>query len=405
MIRVNDIFRFAFSTLTEKKLRAILTIIGIAIGPAAMVTIIGTTQGYSQTIVSSLTSLGQNIIVVFPEKGYSFTDNTVNMLKSLNYVETAIPFYTSQGLLRRSDGSQVTVSIYATNLDELFKVVSSLEIESGVIPTPTSYTSGILGHDIAYKDNNKLINVGDSIGVKIAIAKDNKLETKTINIRVSGILGKYGSALVLNPDSTLFLPLQAGRSLLSMNNYSGILVVAINSAYVTQVVNEIKGKFQDLVTTFAFQQIANIINSVVDTLNFLLFALSSSAFSVAITGTMATMFTSVIERSKEIGVLKAMGYSSALVLLLITTEALLMSLMGGIIGVIIGTIGANILSSAGSFAIKGISESIVIKAGPLITIDLILRSIGMAIVVGIIGGFIPAYRASKIQPAVALRYE
>ncbi|MGC8949223.1 MAG: hypothetical protein ACP5OK_07800 [Thermoprotei archaeon] len=74
-------------------------------------------------------------------------------------------------------------------------------------------------------------------------------------------------------------------------------------------------------------------------------------------------------------------------------------------GVIIGAIGANILSSAGSFVIRGVSESITIKAGPLITIDLILRSIGMAIVVGIIGGFIPAYRASKIQPAIALRYE
>ncbi|MEM3832245.1 MAG: FtsX-like permease family protein [Thermoprotei archaeon] len=405
MIRITDIFRFAFSTLTEKKLRAILTIIGIAIGPAAMVTIIGTTQGYSLTIVSSLTSLGQNVIVVFPEKGYSFTDNTVNALKSLSYVKTAIPFYTSQGVIKRSDGSQLTISIYATNLSELFKVVPSLEFESGVIPSPTSYTSGILGHDIAYKDNNRLINVGDSVGIKIAISKGSNLEIKNINVRISGILGKYGNALVLNPDSTLFLPLQAGRSLFSMNNYSGILVVAIDSAHVVNVVDGIKNKYKDLVTTFAFQQIANIINSVVDTLNFLLFALSSSAFSVAITGTMATMFTSVIERSKEIGVLKAMGYSNALVLLLITTEALLMSLLGGIVGVIIGTIGANVLSSTGSFVIRGVSESITIKAGPLITTDLILRSIGMAIVVGVVGGFIPAYRASKIQPAIALKYE
>ncbi|MGC8949222.1 MAG: hypothetical protein ACP5OK_07795, partial [Thermoprotei archaeon] len=61
-----------------------------------------------------------------------------------------------------------------------------------------------------------------------------------INVRISGILSKYGSALVLNPDSTLFLPLQAGRSLLSMNNYSGILVVAVDSSHVVNVVDEIK---------------------------------------------------------------------------------------------------------------------------------------------------------------------
>ncbi len=405
MIRISDIFRLAFSILTEKKVRAILTIIGIAIGPAAMVTIIGTTQGYSETIISSLTSLGQNIIVVFPEKGYSLTDNTVNNLKTLNYVKTAIPFYTSQGLMRRPDGSQVTISIYATNLDELFKVVSSLELENGNIPSPTSYTSGILGHDIAYKDNSKLINVGDAVSIKIAISKDNTVETKTITIRISAILNKYGNALVLNPDSTLFLPLQAGRSLLSMASYSGILVVAVDSSRVSQVVNEIKDKYQDLVSTFAFQQIANIINSVVDTLNFLLFALSSSAFTVAVTGTMATMFTSVIERTKEIGILKAMGYSNALILLLISTEALLMSLIGGIIGITIGIIGANILSSSGSFVIRGLSTQVTIKAGPLITANLILESMGMAVFVGMIGGLIPAYRASKIQPVVALRYE
>lgn len=370
-----------------------------------MVTIIGTTQGYSTTIINSLTSLGQNIIVVFPEKGYSFTDNTVSNLKSLDYVKTAIPFYTSQGLMRRPDGSQVAVSIYATNLDELFKVVSSVELESGSLPNPTSYTSGVLGHDIVYKDNNKLINVGDAVSVKIATVKGNNVETKTITIRIAATLSKYGSALVLNPDSTLFLPLQAGRSLLSMNNYSGILVVAVDSSRVSQVVSEIKNKYQDLVTTFAFQQIANIINSVVDTLNFLLFALSSSAFTVAVTGTMATMFTSVIERTKEIGILKAMGYSNMLILILISTEALLMSLIGGLVGITIGIIGANILSSSGSFVIRGLTEQITIKAGPLITMNLLLESIGMAVFVGMIGGLIPAYRASKIQPVVALRYE
>jgi len=405
LIRISDIFRLAFSILTEKKLRAILTIIGIAIGPAAMVTIIGTTQGYSVTIINSLTSLGQNIVVVFPEKGYSFTDNTVNNLKSLDYVKTAIPFYTSQGLMRRPDGSQVTVSIYATNLDELFKIVSSLELESGNLPNPTSYTLGVLGHDIVYKDNNKLISVGDAVSVKIATVKGSNVETKTITIRVAATLSKYGSALVLNPDSTLFLPLQAGRSLLSMSNYSGILVVAVDSSRVSQVVDEIKNKYQDLVTTFAFQQIANIINSVVDTLNFLLFALSSSAFTVAVTGTMATMFTSVIERTKEIGILKAMGYSNMLILILISTEALLMSLIGGFVGIAIGVIGANILSSSGSFVIKGLTEQITIKAGPLITANLLLESIGMAVFVGMIGGLIPAYRASKIQPVAALRYE
>ena len=135
-------------------------------------------------------------------------------------------------------------------------------------------------------------------------------------------------------------------------------------------------------------------------LNFLLYSLSLSSFAVAVTGVMATMFTSVMERTREIGVLKALGYTSKDVLTVILAEAIIMSMLGGIVGISIGTVGAYMLASR-SFHIG----NVVIVAAPAITPLLICYSIGMAVSTGIVGGFIPAYKASRVMPVEALRYE
>ena len=402
MLRPTDVLRMAVSVLRERKLRAILTIVGIAIGPAAVVAIIGTMEGYSSVILNQLSSLGQNVIAVIPGN-YHLGESDIRYLENIENVDTVVPFYTTTAKFRRTDGKVLDVSLYATDLNELFRIISTLELREGKIPPASVYSSGIVGYEIAFSDDGEqLLKVGKPVTVTIYSIEGEKVTIKTKSIRTQGILDKYGNALVMNPDKTIFLPLKAGPAILGLTDYSGVLVVVEDSAFVPRVSEEIENHYGDLVNVVAFQSIARAVSSVIDALNFLLFAASMAAFAVAITGIMATMFTSVVERTREIGVLKAMGFSNSHVLVLILTEALVISLLGGILGVTMGSFGAYYLSSK-SFIIRG--TEITITATPAITPELIGKSLGLAVLVGIIGGLIPAYKAAKVPPIEALRYE
>lgn len=402
MILPTDVIRLALNVLRERKLRAILTIIGIAIGPAAMVSIIGTVEGYSQVITEQLSSLGQNTIVILSTERYTVTDNDVMYVKGLKGVYDASPFYLAQATFRRSDGKLIKVTLYATDLKFVFKAIGSLKVKDGIIPPSGAYSAGMVGYDIVYNEKGRqLIRLGQAITVSVPIPQDSEIKVKSRTIKVSCILEKYGSALVVNPDTTIFLPKAAGPALLGADKYSGILIAVKDPTYVSSLTELLRRRYEGLAEVISFQQIADAIGSVIKTLDFLLYSLSSAAFMVAITGIMATMFTSVVERTREIGVLKAIGFSSIEVLVTILSEGFIMSLIGGVIGIATGTIGAYLLS-AKSFKI---GQTITIVASPSITPTLIGETVSLAILIGILGGLIPAYRASKIPPVEALRYE
>jgi putative ABC transport system permease protein len=398
-----DFVRLSLKALSERRMRATLTIVGIAIGPLVLVMMSSVVGSYSNYIEERITSLGQNAIAIFPTENYRLDEEDLNYIRAIEAVRRAEPFYNTQGIVERG-AEDVKVSIFAVDYSLLFEAIGSLKIGEGDIPTEQSYV--IIGRKIAYKDNEKCFSLED--GLKLAVPKieGGKITgRKSIGVRVGAILEEYGGALIVDPDSTIFMCLEAGKGYLGMDRWSGILVLVNNPANVKPVVATLRQHYEDKAQIIAFSSIAEAVSSVTGAINFINFSTSLSAFAVAIAGVAATMITSVMERTREIGVMKAIGYTNRQILLLILMESIVMSLVGGTAGISIGVVGAYILASRG-FTIGGIGESgITLQLNPLITPALITQTLALTILIGLVGGILPAYRASKIPPVVALRYE
>jgi len=398
---IADFFRLALRALSERKIRATLTIIGIAIGPLVLVMMSSVVRSYSDYIVERITSLGQNAIAVFPTENHKLSDEELNYIRSLREVSRAEPFYSVQGIVKRGS-EEVRVSIFAIDYALLFEAIGSLKIGEGEIPSETLYC--IIGRKVAYRGGGEQYFVpNDVVTIIIPKVEGGKIVgKKNINVKVGAILEEYGGALIVDPDSTVFLSPEAGKKLLGLKDWSGIFVLARDPSFVKDIVSSLRAKYEDRLQVIAFSAIAEAISSVTGAINFINFSTSLSAFAVAVAGVAATMITSVMERTREIGVMKAIGYTSNQILLLILLESIVMSLVGGSIGITFGIIGAHILSSRG-LTISGIGLTFMLS--PKITPDLMAQTLSLTIMVGLIGGALPAYRASKIPPVVALRYE
>ncbi|MEM2009663.1 MAG: FtsX-like permease family protein [Thermosphaera sp.] len=402
---LTDMIRLSTKTLSERKVRAILTIIGIAIGPLALITISSVTSGYGNYIVQSILGLGQNLIVVTPGQNYKLTQDDLLLLRSIDGVVDAVPFYTTQGEITIG-GERKTVFVYAVDSDFLLRAIVSLEVREGTPPSEAEVGRAMIGYSIAYDSSGaKRYDVGDVLYITVyQVGQGGRVQVKRLNVVVSAILEKYGGAAFLNPDLTVFTPIETVQRVLNIKDWSGILILAEDPSYVDYITSRIREIYGGSVDAISFLAIARIAMSIIKTVDFITFAATLSAFAVAVAGTASTMITSVIERTREIGVLKALGFKDRQILLLIILEGVLMSMIGVVIGSTLGVLGAHLLSKYG-FTITGGAFAIRIEAFPDLSPVLFLRTTLLTILVGIVGAAFPAYRAMKIPPAAALRYE
>jgi len=400
-----DALQMAFKAIKERKTRSTLTIIGIVIGPMIMIMMGSVVKGYSDYIVNQISSMGQNTIIIYPETGYKLTQEDLNQIRNIDGVAEAEPFYTIQGTIKRG-GSETRVYIYAVKIDLILKAIGSLEIMSGETPSQTSTIEALIGYKIAYTETGeKQYDIGDTATITISEIQGGRIaQTRKINVKVTGILKEYGGALLFSPDQTILLNTEAGRKLLNQKEWSGIIVLMRDSKDVGPFTAKIRDIYQGKIAVISFAAIANIATSITEAINLINYATSTASLAVAVMGIAATMITSVMERTREIGVMKAVGFTNTQIITLILMEALTMSIIGGVIGETLGVLGAHILAGQGLKITSG-TTTITIEAKPAITPQLITTTTILTLATGIIGGTLPAYMAAKIPPATALRYE
>jgi putative ABC transport system permease protein len=440
-LRASDLLKFSSRALTERKLKAILTIVGIMIGPATIVALVGATQGYSNATTGRFASLGATTIFVSPVgRGTTLTSADVSAVQAMSGVTHVLAYdeisgQTSQG------GETVGVSLIATDLSQLQQVLPSLTLAQGSIPPSSDQVDAVIGNSIAFPGIQTatnvsvgqvltLTNVGRSTfafgGAGVAFGGASSQPSTGSTQRsfvVSGIYSSFGEGFGIDPDTSVFIPLSAGQLILHSSSYSGLMVVTSGTDTVDAVVAEIEDAYGQTVRVTSITSLLSSIQSVTSGTTTLLEAVAATSVLVAFIGIMTTMLTSVIERTREIGILKALGTSSRGIMLTFIAEALLVGIAGGVLGAVAG-VGLSYLiisllsrstlglggggGAVASFAGRGgaasaSTASTTLTISPAITPGILGLAVVLAVAVGVVGGLLPAWRASRMNPVEALR--
>lgn len=237
------------------------------------------------------------------------------------------------------------------------------------------------------------------------------------NFRIVGILNSAG--FIGQEDSSIFIPIDTARKILTditSNQLSSIIVQTSDSSNAQDVATQIEKRLllerrvteqtMDFTVTSA-ESLLQTVSTVTQTITLFLGGIAGIALLVGGIGIANTMFMSVVERTRLIGVLKALGTTNFEVIKLFLTESAVMGLVGGIIGVLIGSILSGIISDFGT-RMTGVGVSGRIGGGRIITVvtpQLVLSAIGFSVFIGMVSGLFPARRAASLQPVEALRYE
>lgn len=378
-------------------------------------------SGTQQAISSQLGGLGADIVTISPGFSRAFgmefgdrarqtttsqnlTDRDVQIVKSVTGVKFVNGIVSGRG-----DISYLaeTASVSIQGVDPLaWKEMTTSELESGRYLTPGDGNVIVIGNRIA----NDMFKQPLLLNTQISI------EGKSF--RVVGVLKESGAVGGMGgSDNTVFMPITAARTVIEdidTNQFSSIQVKVTDSKSVDEVVSSIEQKLmlsrhvtnstKDFTITSA-QAMQETISSVMGTVNLFLTGIAAISLVVGAIGIANTMFTSVMERTRQIGTLKALGTTNFEIMKLFVFESAMIGFVGGLIGIFLGFIASGIISEMGIRMIGiggrgGMGTSLT-----TITPQLVLFAIGFSVFIGVISGLLPARRAASLQPVEALRYE
>ncbi len=411
-----EAFNIAFETMRERKLRTTLTTLGVIIGITAIVALTAIGEGYRSSVVKTFQSLGVDVLTVVPfeatrEGGFltqlkpseiKLTTRDVSKLEELEIVEKAVPVIV-KGAVFVKGREKVTTRVIGVDLQSFFDFYSRIKFEEGSIPPGKSTSAAIFGYYIARKSGEKFIDIGDKVSLVFKGGENSEEKF----LRVVGILNKSGFATLIGSlDNQALIPFKtAQRIFRTGKEVSAVLVKVTDTQRVDEAAKAIEDMYGGKVTAFSIKTILDTVNSMLRALEMVLAGIAAVSLFVAGVGIMNTMLISVMERTREIGIMKAIGAKNRDIMSIFLLEACIIGFMGGLTGLVLGYFAANILNviSSGLFFRSPLSQGTVIK--PIFPVELFIFSIAFAISVSVIFALYPAYKAARLQPVEALRYE
>ncbi len=401
----------SFKILRANKNRTILTVLGIVIGIASVIVIMSVGSGAQSLILDQINSLGTDLVSVTPgytdENGppaaiYGIQVTTLkekdtkalSKIPEVKYIASYVEGITTVQYQNQS------FDVKVVGVTSSYPEIESINFKYGGFFT-TANEDGIsrvavIGSQLA----EDFFNNDDPIGKKIKIKKE--------IFKVIGVIEKRGSVGFENQDNLVIIPLGAAQKIVFGINHLHYIAMKVDSEesvpYVSEQAKEIMRDQHDIdnpdkddFTIYTTANFIKTLSNITDALKFFLSAIAAISLLVGGVGIMNIMLVAVNERTREIGLRKALGATEKNIQMQFLTESIIVTLLGGIIGIILGALVSG--------AIAGVAMYLGYKWGFVITISSILMGIIVSGLVGIIAGWFPARKASKLEPVEALRYE
>lgn len=405
-----DVFKVAFVALERNKLRTALTMLGIIMGIATVVVVVSLGSGTSMLIESQLSAIGDNLLTILPEKRRKGT------VHSGLGASNGLTFEDSKSIKRELGHvlSGVSLTIYGScqivrGRKNWNVLVHGVGWEHGRIRN----RNVVAGHFFLEEDeisNNKVCVIGETIRKKLfnedEIVIGSVIRISRTPFTVIGLLEPKGAnAMGQDQDNIVLLPYTAANAYISKSSMSSVKMIDVSlhsmddlslaKIEISSLLRHRHNLSDNVADDFVFRdpiEIAKARNSVSTLASLMLTIMAGISLLVGGIGVMNVMLVSVSERINEIGLRMAIGASPKDILVQFLLEALIISILGGLIGSLVGIGASNVIAAT-------------LKWPTVITVGNVLIAVGFSSIVGVIFGFYPAYKASHMNPIECLRFE
>jgi len=418
----SDIFKLAFKALRDRKLRSFLTILGIMIGSAIILALIASSSGLSAGVQGQVSKIGANTLTVSSARqffgggggstqGYQLSQQDVSTIKSFQGVSDVIPYYSQRATISYG-GNSIEGELIGLDTSALSTMYKGLSLYSGSMPDPYDPSAAAVGYSIAFPTGSSdQLTLNQMISITLGGSTGGSL-----TFLVKGVFSEYGSVLFSNIDDTIFISLQSAQILLKTQYFSGLYVMTNSAGDVTTVQQKIENYYGTQVRVMNAGSMVSSVESITSQLTVFLGSIGAVSLFVAAVGITNTMFVSVMERTREIGILKALGYKPKQIMAMFLSEAVLSGVVGAVGGTILGYVLSFILGGSlsmfGGFGMGGgppgqarSTSASSTTFTPVFTPELIAFSLLFPIGIAVLAGLYPAWRASRMNAVVALKYE
>jgi len=407
------VFSMAWANLKQRRLRTTLTTLGVIIGITAILAVTSLGEGFRAMVTEQIEYFELDVVMVMPvgRETYFTREDAGNISQTINEVVTATPVMQKMmptGLYRGEKNA--TTFLLGVNFTE-FKMVypERLVFDEGNLPQPIENNTIVLGYSVAHTETGEVFaEVGDEVTVAMYVGGLPPI--RNYNFTVAGILKEGGAGTLISIDNMVLIPLNTAEEIYQ-TDYDLMLVKLVDQKYSERVADEIKDLLQKPLTALAPSVMLQRTGNILDMVELFLVGIAGIALLVAGVGIMNIMTVSVMERTREIGILKAIGAKNRNILSMFLAEAALIGLTGGLLGIPAGYGLAHFLSYALSTfrpqSSNGFMQGgdMALNITPILSPSWVAGAFVFGLVVSLLFALYPARKAAKLNPVEALRYE